>query len=392
MLNIGKNGKLTMDIKDEIEEWFPKIIGKPYKIISVYNIHNNSFNCVSYTLGIYNYWMWTNEDNWISSIPRNLKVESFKLLYEYFGFEECDNIYLERGFTKIVFYAKNGYPTHAALQSDNMWRSKCGYYIIEHDIDWISGNGEDEYGDVVFIMKKKIDIIKENKFYHYEDVPVSLFWNFIRLSERLDKKFEFNTSLINSKENSLNQTDYIFYVDTDKIEKDDLVFEFMNSIVLSKFVKYLTENDEDKFGKLFFGISKNNKLRFGYYIGDRRYVLGNIDYKSIDMKRLEKNIKYISNDISISTISKKFKSSLTILNNLKDILKTYLQHYSDVKILVDVEDNILCIKVICDDEDILNSVYLDNILKSNKVYRLNVEFNLEEKESGNNTIYQITIK
>lgn len=391
MWNIGKNGRLIMDINKEIENWFPKIIGKPYKIISVFDT-NDDFNCVSYTLGIYDYWIWTNEDNWISSIPRNLKVESFKLLYEYFGFEECDDIYLESGFTKIVFYAKNGYPTHAALQNGDMWRSRCGYYIIEHDIDWISGNGKDEYGDVVFIMKKKKRTLNENKFYHYEDVPVSLFWNFIRLSERLDKKFEFNTSLINSKENSLNKIDYIFYVETDNIEKDDLVFEFMNSIVLSKFVKYLTENDEDKFGKLFFGISKNNKLRFGYYIGDRRYVLGNIDYKSIDMKRLEKNIKYKSNDISISTISKKFKSSLTILNNLKDILKTYLQHYSDVKILVDVEDNILCIKVICDDEDILNSVYLDNILKSNKVYRLNVEFNLEEKESGNNTIYQITIK
>ena len=254
-----------------------------------------------------------------------------------------------------------------------------------------SSVGEDVIADKLNKYRIERNNVTENKFYHYEDVPSSLFWNFIRISNDLKIKFNFNTSLINSYINSLNNEDYIFYIETKEIEKDDLIFEFENSIVLKKFLKYLT-NEEDKFSKLFLGINKNNKLRFGYLIGEKRYVIGNIDYKSIDMKKLEKNINYISDDISISEISRRFKSSLTILNNLKDIIQTYTQHYPDVKVYINVDDNQFSLNVQTDDEDILNSVYLNDVLKSNKVYRLNVEFNLEEIKRGNITIYKITIK
>jgi len=38
-----------------------------------------------------------------------------------------------------------------------MWRSKLGIsFIIEHELEWISGDTEDAYGQVVFIMKRKI--------------------------------------------------------------------------------------------------------------------------------------------------------------------------------------------------------------------------------------------
>lgn len=268
---------------------------------------------------------------------------------------------------------------------------KNGFIPNNDAIFYANSMGEDVIADKLRKYKNQAKSIKENKFYHYEDVPSSLFWNFIRISNDLKTKFNFNTSLIDGYKNSLNNDEYIFYLETEQVEKEDLIFEFENSVVLNKFLKYLTD-EEDQFVKLFLGINKINKLRFGYLIGDKRYVIGNIDYKSIDMKRLEKNIKYISGDISISEISRRFKSTLTILNNLKDIIQTYTHHYPDVKIYINVDNNKFSLNIQTDDEDILNSVYLNDILKSNKVYRMNVEFNLEEIKRGNITIYQITIK
>jgi len=38
----------------------------------------------------------------------------------------------------------------------NIWRSKVGNFILEHQLDWLCGDTEDDYGEVVFIMKKII--------------------------------------------------------------------------------------------------------------------------------------------------------------------------------------------------------------------------------------------
>lgn len=43
-----------MDIKGKIEYWFPNIVGKDFKIFKA----KGDYNCVSFTLDIYDYWMW----------------------------------------------------------------------------------------------------------------------------------------------------------------------------------------------------------------------------------------------------------------------------------------------------------------------------------------------
>ena len=40
-------------------------------------------------LDIYDKWIWTNEVDWDSTIPRNLKLLSFKLLYYKNGYIDC---------------------------------------------------------------------------------------------------------------------------------------------------------------------------------------------------------------------------------------------------------------------------------------------------------------
>jgi hypothetical protein len=55
---------------------------------------------------------------------RLLKIESFKKLYEFYGYEECDNSSYDYKYDKISFYAKDSIPLHAAKQFCNIWRSK----------------------------------------------------------------------------------------------------------------------------------------------------------------------------------------------------------------------------------------------------------------------------
>jgi hypothetical protein len=47
-----------MDIRTNIESWFPNIIGKDFKIFET----KGDFNCVSYSLDIYDSWMWTSSE------------------------------------------------------------------------------------------------------------------------------------------------------------------------------------------------------------------------------------------------------------------------------------------------------------------------------------------
>ena len=142
-----------MDIKSEIELWFPKIIGKSFNIIKT----NDSFNCVAYSLDIFTEWVWTNEKAWpYQQIPRSLGLDGFKKLYELYGYIETDNSLHEVGYDKIAFYSKGDIPTHACKQFGKMWRSKLGCsVIIEHELDWLCGNSDNAYGDVNFIMKRR---------------------------------------------------------------------------------------------------------------------------------------------------------------------------------------------------------------------------------------------
>jgi hypothetical protein len=141
-----------MDIREEIEEWFPKIVGNPFKI---FKTEEKNYNCLAHTLG-FDYWIWTNE-RWPTDVPRNLRVESFRLLYKKYGYSEISDDSYEEGYDKVAIYESHGYPLHVCKQSGNMWTSKLGgrFYILEHKLDWLSGSAEYAYGNVALILKKK---------------------------------------------------------------------------------------------------------------------------------------------------------------------------------------------------------------------------------------------
>ena len=140
-----------MATKRNIEEWFPNIIGENFKIV----ISTFEFNCVAFTLDIYDDYVWITEKSWPHNlIPRVLNIDSFKKLYELHNYKICDNDSYEENYEKIAFYAKNNQPLHAAKQFGNIWKSKISNLIVEHELEWLCGDSQDAYGDIVFIMKR----------------------------------------------------------------------------------------------------------------------------------------------------------------------------------------------------------------------------------------------
>lgn len=98
-----------MDIKSELNRLFPNLPNDyNYELVS----KNNTllFNCIAYTLDIYDEWVWTSESWPWKYVQRTPIIESYKLLYKYYKYEECNNDSYEVGYDKIVFYALNNIP------------------------------------------------------------------------------------------------------------------------------------------------------------------------------------------------------------------------------------------------------------------------------------------
>jgi hypothetical protein len=115
---------------DSIEVWFPKIIGKNYKIIKELSIdESEKFNCVSFSIDVFDDWIWPNE-SW-QGLPRNLGIDGFKMFYEKHGYLESSDSSFDPEYDKVAFYSKNNIPTHAARQFGNMRRSKMSNFILD---------------------------------------------------------------------------------------------------------------------------------------------------------------------------------------------------------------------------------------------------------------------
>jgi len=235
--------------------------------------------------------------------------------------------------------------------------------------------------------------ISENKlYYHYETVSKSLFWNFIRILDELEVKFNFDLSMINDKENSLNHNIFYFYVDSDSIDKKAAIYEFSNSKIFSQTVEFIEREDDDEI-KFYVGISEINKLRFGYIIGGNTYTIGGIDYQSDDMKKLSKYINGKNDDILFQTLGVKFKSTLYILQTIKKELLRYLGNYMDTKVYLTVVDNKLIVDVDTEDDDIVNYNYIYHILKENNFFKLKSDNFIITKEMNKYKIhYHISLK
>jgi hypothetical protein len=147
-----------MDIKSLIETWHPKLIGTDYKIIPT-NYDLAKFNCIAYVMNVFDYWYGPSTEFWPHEIlSRSSKLDNYIKYFELYNYKICDNFLYESDFDKIALYVDNNVCVkHAAKQYKDRWRSKLGAnQIIEHDLDWLTGNDFSNYGKIGIIMKKKI--------------------------------------------------------------------------------------------------------------------------------------------------------------------------------------------------------------------------------------------
>jgi len=95
---------------------------------------------------------------WPPNAPRQLTLDAYIRAFETLGYNICQNVNYEPGFTKIAIFIKaNGIPSHAARQLDTgRWTSKCGQNVdIEHELTALCRqHGKEGYGEVAIYMKK----------------------------------------------------------------------------------------------------------------------------------------------------------------------------------------------------------------------------------------------
>jgi hypothetical protein len=113
---------------------------KLYPLLTDFELLPNSesyeYNCISYTIGIYDKSSWPTGDGNFWPVKKETTKESFDIFYEYYGFEKI-----------------------ACIQYDDcLWESKIGSLgIIRHDLFEIEN---ERYGQVTQIYRK-LRIINE---------------------------------------------------------------------------------------------------------------------------------------------------------------------------------------------------------------------------------------
>ena len=132
---------------------FPKLANEGY---SVESPPDARYNCIAWAAGEVSRWWWPHPNGyWPPTIPEELSVTAFTLLFEQLGYRVCPEADLEEGYEKIALYALRGGATHAARQLTNgRWTSKVGQNIdIEHTLAGLKGP---YYGEVVRILKREL--------------------------------------------------------------------------------------------------------------------------------------------------------------------------------------------------------------------------------------------
>ena len=134
---------------------FPNTSAEPFIQTSHVDVN---YNCIAWAASDNTRWYEPDPFGnyyWPNEVPRDYTVEAYINLYEFLGYERCENGDFEEGFTKVAVFASGAWPTHAARQLENgIWTSKLGPNIdVEHSIFSIV-NGL--YGQVVQYLKRQI--------------------------------------------------------------------------------------------------------------------------------------------------------------------------------------------------------------------------------------------
>jgi hypothetical protein len=160
-------GLFSAEDLENLRKYFPNLDPKNDKVTSPKTQRGNPvvYNCVAHASHDETQW-WEYPSPeigfttfWPSYLNEGDSVESWvELFRREGGYEGPTDDSFEKGYEKIAIYANNKKATHVARQvGKNRWRSKLGFgHDIEHArLDSLNGWGEDDYGKVEVILKRK---------------------------------------------------------------------------------------------------------------------------------------------------------------------------------------------------------------------------------------------
>jgi hypothetical protein len=134
---------------------FPNSQREPFTKTSDFD---TSYNCIAWAAEDSSRWYEPDPVGiffWPVGIPRNYSIKAYIALYQYLGYECCDDGEFEAGYEKVaIFSVDNVTASHASRQLNvSSWTSKLGKDMdVSHSIFSISGG---YYGNVVQFLKRQ---------------------------------------------------------------------------------------------------------------------------------------------------------------------------------------------------------------------------------------------
>jgi hypothetical protein len=155
--------------EDRLESWFSALKRGEYRIAGNLTFQ---YNCIAWAAGTTDIAWWPVSPGvqtrypyyWPPGVPTNTTIDAFVEAFQTIGYEaepQNDSAY-NVSHEKIAIYTKNQFVCHAArLLRNGRWSSKIGVWErVEHGFDALCGNGPNEYGQIVKIMRRRKKVLR----------------------------------------------------------------------------------------------------------------------------------------------------------------------------------------------------------------------------------------
>lgn len=146
----------SVDFRPTVESAFPRL--KTSGAYEQRSLPDGRYNCIAFAAGEIDRWWWPSNragDYWPRRSPREETLAAFVSAFESIGYGRCADGSAELAYQKVVLYAKDGIPTHAARQemTTAMWLSKLGmsYDIAHENVEDIGGI---RYGEPILYLRR----------------------------------------------------------------------------------------------------------------------------------------------------------------------------------------------------------------------------------------------
>ena len=120
-----------------------------------------NYNCIAFAAEDTHRWWWPGNypgTFWPKGVVHEETIDAFVSAFESIGYKICSQGSPEAGFEKIVLFAKDGVPKHAARHDIRtpMWLSKLGksYDIAHRNVGDVGG---EVYGEPVRYLRRTAD-------------------------------------------------------------------------------------------------------------------------------------------------------------------------------------------------------------------------------------------